>query len=93
MIAETAAEDGTYESTLKALKEAFSQPTVIFPLHLGNIVTTNLKPIAYTSTGMLEAKAMFSRTYRGWQTCKSCTAEHILGQLAFNLLTAGARNA
>ena len=42
---------------------------------------------------MLEAKALLSRTYRGWQTCKSCTAEHILGQLAFNSLTAGARNA
>ena len=93
MIAETAAADGTYESTLKALKEAFGRPRVIFPLHLGSVATTNLKPIAYTRTGMLEAKALLSRTYCGWQTCKSCTAEHILGQLAFNSLTAGARNA
>ena len=93
MIAETTAADGTYESTLKALKEAFGQPRVIFPLHLGSVATTNFKLIAYTNTGMLEAKALLSRTYHGWQTCKSCTAEHIFGQLAFNSLTAGARNA
>ena len=66
---------------------------MIFPLHLGNVATSIMKPIAYTSDSMLEVKARLSKTYRGWQACKSCTAEHILRQLAFNSLTAGARNA
>ena len=62
---------------------------MIFPHHLGNFATSIIKPIAYTSDSMLEVKALLSKTYCGWQACTSCTAEHILGQLAFNSLTAG----
>ena len=42
-IANTAAVDGTYESTLKALKDANGGPRVIFPLHLGNVTTSIIK--------------------------------------------------
>jgi len=58
-----------------------------------NVATTIIKPIAYTHDSMLEAKALLSKTYHGWHACKLCTAEHILGQLAFNSLTARASNA
>ena len=88
-IAETATADGTYESTLRALTDAYGRPRVIFPLHLGNIATSITKPIACTFDSMLEVKSLLFKTYRGLQACKLCTAEHILEQLAFKSLTAG----
>ena len=41
----------------------------------------------------MEAKARLSKGYRGLQSCKACTAEHLIGQHAFNMLTAEARRA
>ena len=77
-IAETATVDGTYESTLRALTNTYGRSQVIFLLHLGNIATSITKPIACTCDSMLEVKALLSKTYRGLQACKLCTAEHIL---------------
>ena len=90
--AEDAATLGTYADVFAALTDSYGRPRVVFPLYMDSIFR-DLPPIVYSSAGLMEAKARLSKGYRGLQSCKACTAEHLIGQHAFNMLTAEARRA
>ena len=92
MKVEDAAANGTFDDAMAALTETYGRPRIVFPLYM-DLVFQRVQPISYTSSSLLETKSAISKAYRGLQSCKACTAEHLIGQHLFNLFTAEMWNA